>query len=173
MTNRTNEEVYEKVVEVKTLLAGRQDTWVTKAHFDKAIQGLGKPAGGKGADKKKEEDKPSLVEQLSPLTGLSDVIGNLLKKEWLPATVAVVATLGFNKLLNWDVLGKKLLDRIGLELKSEKFLGVGSAPKPGGQVAVSQIDVDRLKGMRSAAVALTRSLSDLHKEAKQAASQIA
>ncbi|MCT9008333.1 hypothetical protein [Streptomyces rhizosphaerihabitans] len=172
MTDRTTEDVYEKVAEVKTLLSGQQSTWVTKAHFDAAIKGFTKPKEEKKDDKKKE-DEPGALEKSLPLSGLSDVITNLLKKDWIPATVAVLTALGLNKILNWDVLGKKLLARYELELKNDKFFGVGSPPKTGGQVPMTQLEIDRLKNMRSASVALSRSLSDLHKEAQRAAAQIA
>lgn len=55
MSNRTNDEIYEKVAEIKTLLTKSQDTWVTKAYFDTAIKGLSTSGGGK-----KEED-PSVI----------------------------------------------------------------------------------------------------------------
>lgn len=166
MGNRTNDEIYDKVVEIKNLLTDRQSTWVTKAHFDAAIKGLPKPGGDK------KEETPSIAEQLAPLTGVGDIVTNVIKAAWIPAALAAVTALGV-KFFNWEILGKRLLAKINLEGKPDQFVGLGKKTPPGGQVAVSQIDVDRLKGMRSAAVALTRSLSDLHKEAKQAASQIA
>ncbi|MER5539684.1 hypothetical protein [Streptomyces mirabilis] len=166
MSTRTNDEIYEKVVAIKTLLTNRQETWVTKAYFDTAIKGLSKPADGKN------EEEPGVSEQLAPLTGIADVVTNLLKNAWIPATVAAVTALGI-KFFNWEVLGKRLLAKVKLEPKPDQFFGVGNRTPPGGQVPTGTVDVDRLKNMRSAALALTRSLSDLHKEAKAVASQIA
>ncbi|MGP4048309.1 hypothetical protein [Streptomyces sp. 2A115] len=169
MSPRTTDEIYQKVSEVKTLLADKQSACLTKAHFDAAIDKLSKPTPAAPAS-----SSPGVAEQLAPLTGAPEIITNFMKKEWIPLGIAAIGVLGI-KFLNWDVLGKNLLRGIRLELKPEKFGGIGRIPRaqPTPQVPVTSIDVDRLKGMRSASIALSRSLSDLTKEAGNAARQIA
>ncbi|RVU27432.1 hypothetical protein EOT10_09725 [Streptomyces antnestii] len=174
MASRTNDEIYEKVVTIKSLLTSKQDTWVTKAHFDASIKGLAKPSPEKKEEPKKEEEKPSTFEQLAPLTGIGDIVVNIIKKNWIPAALAAIAALGI-KFFNWDVLGEKLLGKLKLKLDPKKFIGITkNAPAaPAVQVPTNRIDLERLKNMRSAALALTRSLSDLHKEVQQVSTQIA
>ncbi|MET7514216.1 hypothetical protein ABZS88_12175 [Streptomyces sp. NPDC005480] len=169
MASRTNDEIYEKVVTIKSLLTNKQDTWVTKAHFDAGIKDIAKSSGD--AKKKEEEKGPSAIEQLAPVSGIGDIITNIIKKSWIPAALAAVTALGI-KFFNWDVLGEKLLNKMRLKLDPKKFLGI-TKNQPAAQVAADKIDLDRLKGMRSAALALTRSLSDLHKEVQRVSTQLA
>ncbi|GHH55122.1 MULTISPECIES: hypothetical protein [Streptomyces] len=169
MNQRTNDEIYQKVSEVKTLLTAKQTTCLSKAHFDAAIEKLSGPTPATSS-----KNAPGVAEQLAPLTGASEIITNIIKKEWIPLSVAAIGVLGI-KFLNWEVLGKNLLRGIRLQLQPEKFVGVGriQQPQAAPQAPITSIDVDRLKGMRSASISLSRALSDLTKEAGSAARQIA
>ena len=172
VSERTNEDVYQRVLEVKTLLTEKQKACLTKDQFDRAIEKLPQSAPAAPADP--AAGSPGIIQQLAPLTGAPEIISNIIKQQWVPLGLAAISLLGF-KFLNWDVIGKHLLSRVNLQATPEKATGIGRKPRvdPALQAPVSSVDVDRLKAMRSSSIALSRSLSDLTKEVSRAAQQIA
>ncbi|MEW2399579.1 hypothetical protein [Streptomyces sp. NPDC046862] len=139
---------------------------------------------GKLKNSKAEENKePSQLENWAKSIGfgLDEVVKSVqdFKIGSLAAFSALGATItGFvlSNVFDRDALSKTALSKIGLE-RDESGIPRRKTRVTGGQAVpeapITSVDVDRVKNMRSAAIALSRSLNDLTKDVNNAARQIA
>ncbi|QIQ04691.1 hypothetical protein [Streptomyces liangshanensis] len=186
MADHSLGEVYDQVVEVKRKLEAGGGI-ATQAYINEKF----KEHKGGGVTKeyldekfKSAKEDPTQAEQWAKVIGADGVVKAIqdFKISSLASLSALGAVLvGFlvSTIVDKDLLTVAALKKFNLardergiprSIPRETPTPARTTPQ---SAPVSSIDIDRLKSMRSASIALSRSLSDLTKEVTNAARQIA
>ncbi|MDX2648659.1 hypothetical protein PV341_34830 [Streptomyces sp. PA03-1a] len=182
MANHSIDEVYSRVADIK----GKLETGggvATQAYID----GKFKEQKGGGLTKeyldqkfKDAKEEPTQAENWAKAIGfgLDEVVKGLqdFKADSVAAWSALAAIVGgfaVSTLFDADKVKASLLGKARIEHDENGIPRRKKDAEPAVRAPVESIDVERVKSMRSASIALSRSLSDLTKELNGAARQMA